>query len=286
MKLSIITVNLNNRDGLKKTIDSVVAQTFKDFEWIVIDGGSTDGSRELIEEYSEYFAYWCSEPDKGIYNAMNKGVAHAKGEYCQFLNSGDWLAGDTVLGAASKKISGCDVLFGDVDRYKCDNLVERAKYPRRLSFDDLFYGMISHNACFINTGLLRTTPYDENLTVVSDWKFFLQMMLRGKSFVHMDMCIVCYDMGGISETHPELMAQERRETLSDMSSLIVPVLVEQIEKTKIYLAHTSLDEFSSLCGRHRLLSKCIAAIILLMKAIRRSFYQCDDVRSKFLNKLI
>lgn len=91
MKLSIITVNLNNRDGLKRPIDSVVSQTFTNYEWIVIDGGSTDGSRELIEQYSNHFAYWCNEPDKGIYNAMNKGIAHAKGEWLQFLNSGDVL---------------------------------------------------------------------------------------------------------------------------------------------------------------------------------------------------
>ena len=91
MKLSIITVNLNNRDGLQRTIDSVVSQTFTDYEWIVIDGGSTDGSRELIGQHQDRFAYWCSEPDKGIYNAMNKGIAHAKGEWLQFLNSGAWL---------------------------------------------------------------------------------------------------------------------------------------------------------------------------------------------------
>ncbi len=89
MKLSIITVNLNNKDGLQKTIDSVISQTFKDFEWIVIDGGSTDGSKELIEKYSDYISYWVSEPDKGIYNAMNKGIKVAKGDYLEFLNSGD-----------------------------------------------------------------------------------------------------------------------------------------------------------------------------------------------------
>lgn len=79
-KLSIITINLNNYNGLKRTINSIISQTFTDYEWIVIDGGSTDGSRELIEQYSNLFAYWCSEPDKGIYNAMNKGIRHIKGE--------------------------------------------------------------------------------------------------------------------------------------------------------------------------------------------------------------
>ena len=91
MKLSIITINYNNKNGLQKTIDSVISQTFKDFEWIIIDGGSTDGSKELIEKYSQHITYWVSEPDKGIYNAMNKGIKVAKGEYLFFLNSGDYL---------------------------------------------------------------------------------------------------------------------------------------------------------------------------------------------------
>ena len=80
MKLSIITVNYNNKTGLQNTIDTVVAQTWRDFEWIVIDGGSTDGSKELIEQNKQHFAYWCSEQDKGVYDAMNKGILRAKGE--------------------------------------------------------------------------------------------------------------------------------------------------------------------------------------------------------------
>ena len=85
MKLSIITINYNNKEGLQRTIDSVIGQTWHDFEWIIIDGGSKDGSKELIEQYQQYFAYWCSEPDKGVYNAMNKGIKHAQGEYLLFL---------------------------------------------------------------------------------------------------------------------------------------------------------------------------------------------------------
>lgn len=107
IKLSIITVNLNNCDGLRRTIDSVVSQTFTDFEWIVIDGGSTDCSRELMEQYKDHFAFWCSEPDNGIYNAMNKGIVHANGEWLLFLNSGDWLAEKKVYfsGSSTEGIS-------------------------------------------------------------------------------------------------------------------------------------------------------------------------------------
>lgn len=89
--LSIITINFNNKEGLIKTVESVVHQSYQDFEYIVIDGGSTDGSADYIKEQQTHFDYWVSEPDKGIYNAMNKGIEVAKGEYCLFLNSGDWL---------------------------------------------------------------------------------------------------------------------------------------------------------------------------------------------------
>ena len=94
MILSIITINL---EGLKRTYESIVHQTFTDYEWIVIDGGSTDGSHEFIEEHEEKCSYWCSEPDKGIFNAMNKGVLHANGQYCLFLNSGDHFYGNKIL---------------------------------------------------------------------------------------------------------------------------------------------------------------------------------------------
>ena len=104
MKLSIITVNLNNLEGLKKTYESVVCQTFTDYEWLVIDGGSTDGSREFIEQHQDKFAYWCSEPDKGIYNAMNKGIVKAKGEYLNFMNSGDCFASSFVVASTCARL--------------------------------------------------------------------------------------------------------------------------------------------------------------------------------------
>ena len=97
MKLSIITINLNNKADLQKTIDSIFTQTCKEFEWVIIDGGSTDGSVELIKETLQYINYWVSEPDKGIYNAMNKGIKASHGEYLLFLNSGDYLYDSSVI---------------------------------------------------------------------------------------------------------------------------------------------------------------------------------------------
>src|SRR5690606_22317295 len=96
-KLSIVTINLNNLVGLQKTMQSVFNQTFTDYEYIVIDGGSTDGSKEYIEKHTNKLVYWVSEKDGGVYEAMNKGIIKATGEYCNFLNSGDYFWNNSVL---------------------------------------------------------------------------------------------------------------------------------------------------------------------------------------------
>src|ERR1035437_595442 len=96
-KLSIITVNLSNATGLRKTIESVISQTFTDYEYLIIDGGSTDGSLDIIKEFADRMSYWVSEPDGGIYNAMNKGIAWATGDWIIFMNSGDVFRNIEVL---------------------------------------------------------------------------------------------------------------------------------------------------------------------------------------------
>ena len=113
-KLSIITVNKNNAEGLRKTIESVVCQTFKDFEYIVIDGASTDESVAVIETYLANVTYWVSKPDRGIYEAINKGIKVAVGEYCLFLNSGDYLSSDSILEKAFSYGFFEDIVYGDV----------------------------------------------------------------------------------------------------------------------------------------------------------------------------
>ena len=112
MKYSIITVNYNNKDGLRKTIESVIHQTFRDFEFIVIDGGSTDGSAEVLKEYDAQIDYWVSEPDNGVYYAMNKGTRQAHGDYLNFMNSGDCLYDEKVLEHLSAKGLSADIIVG------------------------------------------------------------------------------------------------------------------------------------------------------------------------------
>ena len=114
MTLSIITINFNNVAGLKRTVDSVLHQTADDFEYIIIDGASTDGSREFIESCSSKLAYWVSEKDNGVYHAMNKGIGHARGDYLLFLNSGDYLNDAEVLARVFNRPLQEDIIYGDI----------------------------------------------------------------------------------------------------------------------------------------------------------------------------
>lgn len=183
MKLSIITVNLNNRDGLKKTIESVISQTYREFEWIIIDGGSTDGSRELIEEYADYLSYWVSEPDSGIYNGMNKGIRASNGEYLLFLNSGDYLYEDNVLERIIPMLQGKDFYVGKELR---DN-----GWLRDLIVDDtaelcrcILLCYIPHQSTLIHKRIFEIHGmYDETKQLISDWMLFYNALLRSMATI-------------------------------------------------------------------------------------------------------
>lgn len=217
MKLSIITVNLNNKDGLQKTIGSVVSQTFKDFEWIVIDGGSTDGSKELLEQYADHFAYWVSEPDKGIYNAMNKGIKVANGEYLLFLNSGDSLYEDVTLEKVIRSDLDEDVVCGDV---MVDTGEKRFRWPmlREITLYTFIYGTIAHSGgSFIRRSLFdRYGLYDETLYIVADWKFFLQAIGLGSASVKcLNDIVSVFDNNGISSSMLSLNIEEKNMVLEE-----------------------------------------------------------------------
>lgn len=227
MKLSIITVNLNNRDGLKKTIDSVVAQTFRDFEWIVIDGGSTDGSRELIEQYAECFAYWVSEPDKGIYNAMNKGIRVAKGEYLQFLNSGDWLVDEEVLEKVFDSGPDEQIVYGDC--LESDGSLH--VFPS--SLDALYFhrDMLNHQASFIRASLFSDSGYDESYRYASDWEFYLRkIVFESCTYRKVDVVVVgvqagkSYNISVSNDERKEIVAKYytplQRISMDDHASIL------------------------------------------------------------------
>jgi len=207
MRISIITINRNNCNGLRKTIESVISQSTSPFEFIVIDGASSDGSTNLLKEYSNAISYSVSEPDKGIYNAMNKGVVAAHGEYCLFLNSGDALCHTEVL--AQVKASGVesDIICGNAILQ--ENPPKRKAAPTEITLRFLYGGTLCHQAVFIKTTLLRKHPYNESLRIVADREFFLQCLIfESCSYQAVNIDICNYDITGFSAQNRFASEQE------------------------------------------------------------------------------
>lgn len=230
MKLSIITINYNNKAGLQRTIDSVICQTWHDFEWIVIDGGSTDGSKQLIEQYQSHFAYWCSEPDNGVYHAMNKGITHAKGEYLLFLNSGDALYDDNVLQKVDDVHSSADIISGQAVRMDTNELLRH--YDKNLLMQ-LYHDTLNHQATLIKRDLFKDTCYDENLKIVSDWKFWLEAILWKKASVDVvDVIVTKQDMTGISSDQKKEY-EERECVLQQLMPSVLKDSLDSFQKIRV-----------------------------------------------------
>lgn len=188
MKLSIITINFNNLVGLRKTFESVVSQTFNDYEWIIIDGGSLDGSKEFIEEHQNIFTWWCSEKDNGVYNAMNKGISKASGTYLNFLNSGDCYMDSETLDKFFRNDLNGDVIYGDWVRQYSDHseFVEALKN----SFDRLaYFRNICHQAMFIRTDVQKKHLYDESFRALADLKLWCELPFEGYRFQYVPVTI-------------------------------------------------------------------------------------------------
>lgn len=215
MRISIITVNRNDAAGLRKTIESVVAQTAKPWQFIVIDGASTDGSTDLLQEYAESISYSVSEPDKGIYDGMNKGIAQADGDYCIFLNSGDAFCGPTVLEALQTSGAGTDIICGNA--IILEDPPRRKAAPAEITLRTLFNGSICHQSALISTALLKAENYDSTLKIVADRKFFLSnIVLKGCSYQSVDVDIVDYDITGYSARNRLASEQEWQKVLAEM----------------------------------------------------------------------
>ena len=149
MKLTIITVNYNDAHGLKRTLQSVKEQTSRDLEYLVIDGGSQDGSKDLLDEYNEIITYSVSEKDTGVFNAMNKGIQKANGEYCLFLNAGDYLVSEDVIEKILPMLDGTDFISGDTICVSPNGKKVLWKSPRVLSVYVITRYSLSHQSTFI-----------------------------------------------------------------------------------------------------------------------------------------
>jgi len=216
MKLSIVTINLNNREGLKKTISSVCSQTFRDFEYIVIDGGSTDGSCDVINEHAAAFSNYVSEPDRGIYHAMNKGIALAKSEYLLFLNSGDFFSDENILDKIAPELGSADLVYGDLSiahKGKFKNKI----YPNVLTFSYFVGNSIGHPATFIKKSLFEKVGiYDENMRICADWAFFIRAIgLFNATYKHVSVTVAVFGTDGIS-----CLAQNRQLMRNEQINLL------------------------------------------------------------------
>ena len=285
MKLSIITINYNNAEGLRKTLASVAAQTYADIEHIIVDGGSTDGSVEVIREYADnqvkgyrlevkgeensladinastpytlhhtpsaHVVRWISEPDKGIYNAMNKGIRMATGEYIEVLNSGDILAAADVTermfqamgnrqlaidndpnrptsdsAPASSPLAsrlspienGLAIFYGNMIKVNAQGQVVGKSGYTEYSLRQFYSSTLNHDCAYIRRDLFEEYGlYDENLKIVSDWKWYLQAIGLGRvKPEYVDIDVTIFDDGGISETNLALRNAERRKVLEEL----------------------------------------------------------------------
>ena len=225
MRLTIITINRNNAIGLEKTLQSVATQTFKEFEYIIIDGASTDGSVEVVRKFESRFAHlkWVSEPDSGIYNTMNKGLRMASGDYIQILNSGDSLAAPDVteqMLTALEKANNPSILYGNMIKCFPDGrqVTDKCFAGQEITLLGMYTGTLNHNPAYICRELFEKYGYyDESLKIVSDWKWYLQaIIIEGEKPQYVDLDVTLFDMTGVSETNKELDKAERKQVLELM----------------------------------------------------------------------
>lgn len=217
MLLSIITINFNNLEGLKKTMASVLGQTWKEFEYIIIDGGSTDGSAAYIESQKDKIDYWVSEPDSGIYNAMNKGIKVAHGEYLLFLNSGDELFSNQVLNQNNKFLTLYDIIYFNLNVVgEKETFIK--KYPDQLLFSYFVNDTLPHPATFIKKAVFNKIGlYDESLKIVSDWKFFIQSICKfNYSYKRIDKTFATFYLDGLSSnsSNSNIILTEKKKVLT------------------------------------------------------------------------
>lgn len=236
MKLSIVTINFNNVEGLRKTLASVAEQTYRDIEHVIIDGGSTDGSVDAIKEYAlanpnadPFFNHtikWVSEKDKGIYNAMNKGIRKSTGAYIEILNSGDVLAAHDVTDRMVRELENAEypsILYGNMLKsYDGKTIIHRDTCQNGMysleSFLYFYKGTLNHDCAYIQRDLFdKYGLYNEEMKICSDWEWYVKaIVLGGEKPIYTNIDVTIFDMNGVSESHgknAELIKKERREYL-------------------------------------------------------------------------
>ncbi|RVT75880.1 glycosyltransferase [Flavobacterium sufflavum] len=228
LKLSIITINYNNASGLQRTVESVISQRYSDMEYIVVDGDSTDDSVSVIKKHESSIDKWVSEKDNGIYNALNKGIQMATGDYLLFLNSGDHFYDSDILYKIQHHIRERDLIAFDIHMLGLGHDFIH-KHPDELLFSFLFEETFAHQSVFIKRSLFdKIGLYDENLKIVADWKFFIHAVASGCSYKSVHEVLTVFYFDGISSTAEGtfLRRKERESVLKSEFSIFYKDYIE------------------------------------------------------------
>lgn len=231
IKISIITINLNNEVGLIRTLSSVRLQSYENYEHIIIDGKSSDNSPIIISNYASnnsHVSYWVSEKDTGIYNAMNKGILRANGRYILFVNSGDFLESD-ILNKVDIYLTTEDLIYGNLYFISPNGDKKYYNFPEPFfEISDLFSSSfyLPHPATFIKSELIKKHLYSEHYKIISDWEFWLKAIIFEKcSLKHINLCISNFYLGGIS-SNIESVQKEKNQVFA---SLFPPQILQGLQ---------------------------------------------------------
>lgn len=228
MKLSIVTISYNNLLGVKRTAENVLSQVWNDYEWIVIDGGSTDGTKEYLTSLEKQPDYWCSEKDNGIYDAQNKGIRIAKGEYVCCMNAGDTFCENTTLQKVFAKNPKADVIYGDWKRIY-PNGEETCRAPKVMPPYFFFYKgkNICHQAMFVKTKLLQESGFDLSYRIYADWAKWRQFMYEKRSFEYVPVTICNFEANmGTCEQDTVLRKTEYKKLADEIPPEVHKAIIE------------------------------------------------------------
>lgn len=203
MKLSIITVCKNDAENLKKTIISVINQTFKDYEYIIIDGASNDNTIDVINKYKEYISKFISETDSGIFNAQNKGIRYSKGDFICFLNAGDYFTNSDILKNVFEEKLKADIIYGDINYKLNSGLIYRKKSFKKMTGLKFLIESLPHPSCFFKRTLFeRVGKLDESFRMTSDYEFFLRAILKYNcSTYYIPIPVSVFNLEGLSSKY-------------------------------------------------------------------------------------
>lgn len=224
-KLSIITIVYNNVRDIERTLKSIIGQTYTNIEYIVIDGASTDGTLDVLYQYKQHITQLITEPDKGIYDAMNKGLALATGEYVLFMNSGDEIYSPKTVANIFATVPDADIYYGETEMINDagESLGRRRhKAPEKFTWRKFKYGMsISHQAIYIKRLLVE--PYDNRYALSADIDWILRAAKKAQNIVNVHQYVAKYLVGGMSKKRHRQSLIERFNIMKEHYGLIPTV---------------------------------------------------------------